>query len=46
MKMFFAYCDKNQFYDRNIKLDVTSVLFLPKTIKEKRLQKVEILFKK
>lgn len=46
MKIFFAYYDKNQFYNKNITVNIISVFFLSRTLKKRRLQKVKILFEK
>ena len=44
--MFSAHCDINQFYDEDVTLDTALVVHLPNNLKEGRLQKVEVLFKK
>ena len=46
VEMFSAHCDKNQSHDKDVTPDAASVIPPPKTLKEGRLQKVEMIFEK
>ena len=46
VKMFSAHRDKNQFHDKDVTPDASSVAPLPKILKKRKLQKVETLFEK